>query len=358
MNPGANHALPRPQTIGPEAKDYQGPYGSNLRYPGSVLAAALGCSAQETTLLETKLFDLCRQCIIRFGIPGDAPYTLAQGLEIPGSAKLRHGHYDHIDPRWNELARSLELPQPRALHREISMRVCSPAQLEKIIDGVASLSRELAESRLTAIDPGVALTLRQKADELLAAAKRSETANGPDGALIRGVVRQLRIVNDLDGTQWTLLLPEEHRVLSELARKVLRPSQIDRTTKEQRPSDSLLSPFNMVWQWREGRGWEPQLPSTTKQNASLFDLSSIYLHREVQKHTNGKLPRTPAGIALLRALDVARSDFEKNRGLIRARHLQPDIERGAITRLERQLHQLQNRKLNELLDRFSGTQTH
>ena len=356
MEPCHKKDLPRPETIGPDAKEYQGPYGSNLRYPGSVLATALGCSAQEATLLETKLFDLCRQCIIRFGIPSDAPYTLAQGLEIPASEKLRHGHYDQIDPRWGRLARSLELPQPRALHREISMRVCSQTQLEEIIQGVASLSKELAESRLTAIDPSLALTLRQKTHELQGAVIHREPGIAFDQALLRGAVRQLKIANELNGAQWTLLLPDEHKALSEFAGKLLRPSQIDRTNKERTPSDSLLSPFNMVWQWIEGRGWEPRLPTTRNQKSSLFDLSSIYLHKEVQKHISGTLPRSPAGIALLRALDVARSDFEKRRGSIRARHLQPDVERGTIEKLERDLHQLQNRKLNDLLDRFSGQQ--
>ena len=142
MEPLNKNALPKPETIRPDAAEYQGPYGFNLRYPGSVLATALGCSIREQTLLQTKLFDLCRQCIIRFGIPSDAPYTLAQALEIPASAKLRHGHYDQMDPRWGSLARSLELPQPRALHREISMRVCSQTQLEEILSGVATLSKE------------------------------------------------------------------------------------------------------------------------------------------------------------------------------------------------------------------------
>ena len=356
MEPLNKNALPKPETIRPDAAEYQGPYGFNLRYPGSVLATALGCSIREQTLLQTKLFDLCRQCIIRFGIPSDAPYTLAQALEIPASAKLRHGHYDQMDPRWGSLARSLELPQPRALHREISMRVCSQTQLEEILSGVATLSKELAESRLTAIDPNIALTLRQKTHELQEALIHRGQGIAPDHALLRGAVRQLKIANELNGAQWTLLLPDEHKALSEFAGKLLRPSQIDRTNREIPPSDSLLIPFTMVWQWREGRGWEPRLPTTRNLNASLFDLSSIYLHKEVQKHISGALPRTPAGIALLRALDVARSDFEKRRGSIRGSHVQPDIERGAIEKLERSLHQLQNRKLNDLLDRFSSMQ--
>jgi hypothetical protein len=236
------------------------------------------------------------------------------------------------------------------------MRVCSQTQLEEIISGVATLSKELAESRLTAIDPNIALTLRQKTHELQGAVIHREPGIAFDQALLRGAVRQLKIANELNGAQWTLLLPDEHKALSEFAGKLLRPSQIDRTNKERTPSDSLLSPFNMVWQWIEGRGWEPRLPTTRNQNSSLFDLSSIYLHKEVQKHISGTLPRSPAGIALLRALDVARSDFEKRRGSIRARHLQPDVERGIMETLERDLHQLQNRKLNDLLDRFSGQQ--
>ena len=155
--------LPEPLKIPRENSLHQGVYGSNLLYPVEALANALECPLNEPVRLHATVVSLYRKCTIRFGIPSDAPRSMKEAAELPQSSSLRYGpRNESMDPRWERLARSLEVSEPGA---PLSLRALSPEEMAKIASGARELSAIFAQSSLSPIHPSIVAAFSTTSEE-------------------------------------------------------------------------------------------------------------------------------------------------------------------------------------------------
>lgn len=338
MRHDRHQPLPDPLKIPKESSLHQGVYGSNLLYPVEALAPALACPANNPAQLHHTIALLYQKCVIRFGIPSDAPRSMTEAIELPKNPSLRYGPRNlPMDPRWERLARALEITEPNA---PISIRALSPEHMSALISDTQELAAMFEKSSCTRLDAKIVDSFADIASDIRANRRyASENIKNLISDISESAYRQLRIGIEL-GPEWTLVNSEERLVLtSQAARRPRHPSDVCRTDKDEAPAESLLNPYHLRWMWKDARGaWEPAFKGSAKHKSSLFDQSARYFAK-VRAHDAAK-SWSPDTVIFLEKLEAARDSFQL------ARHQQPWRE----PELLRELHARQNSLLDDLID--------
>jgi hypothetical protein len=157
--------------------------------------------------------------------------------------------------------------------------------MAKIASDARELSSMFEKSSLSPMHESVIAAFSTLSEELRANSRHaSDNIKKLIEEISESAYRQLRIAVEL-GAALTLVTPEERMILASCAaRRPPRPSEICRTDKAMKPSDTLLSPLNLSWFWKDSRGaWEPAFKATSKRNSSLFDQSATYFARLLEK---------------------------------------------------------------------------
>lgn len=319
--------------------------------PIDEVARALGCNPRDTSKFKETLYDLCRKCVIRYGLPNIAREELGDALGIPKSRSLRYPAGEHTDPRWGRLAEALRLPKKGHLSF-ISLAEVTPSAVQAICSGAAELAHEFKSGRLSAINGPLAGHLKGAVSRVREFGQdcREGVRNATRPISVQAA-RQLEIYHEV-GEAWTLVSPEEHMALNACALAPAGPvstsavpSKTVRTERSIKPPEELLHRLGLQWMWKEERGrWEPQFPRTDKPNASLFDHSTMYLEIQINRLSRGSLSLTDGALSFLKSLNEARHQFQIDRAKNPAR----------IEQLEAELNFQQNRILDRHLDRFAS----
>lgn len=334
----AHPSLPEPLKIPRESPLYQGVYGSNLLYPVQALAEALTCPTNDPARLHDSLVSLYQKCAIRFGIPSDTPRSMTEAIELPKSPSLRYGpRNEPIDPRWERLARALEVPEPAAL---ISIRTLSPDHMSALVSDVRELAAMFAKVSFSRLDTAIMDSFSDIAADIRANSRHtSQNIKTLIADISESAFRQLRIGVEL-GPEWTLVTSEERLILkSEAARRPRCPSEVCRTDRDKEPSANLLTAFHLRWMWKDSRGaWEPTFTRSARPKSSLFDHSATYFSELLRRDVTERWH--PDTACFLEKLGAARDAFQL------ARHNHPWRE----AELKKDLLAHQNSLLDALLD--------
>jgi len=316
------------------------------------IARALGCDPGDTRRFKEALYDLCKKCVIRYGLPDLVRDELGDALGVRKSRSLRYPpEGERIDTRWARLAQALQLPKKGHLPL-ISLAEVTPSAVQAICAGTMELVHEFKSGRLSGINGPLAGHLRGASSRVRALGEDcGEGVRNITRPIAHGAARQLEIYHEV-GESWTLVSPEEQVALLSCARAPAgtpqregKPSGVVRTDRSAKPSEELLRPLGLKWMWKEARQcWEPQIPHTDKPKASLFDHSTMYLEIQIERLRGARTSSTEGMLSFLRSLNDARHRFQMDRAEHPTRAKQ----------LEADLHYQQNRNLDRHLDRFAS----
>lgn len=311
-----------------------GPYNNPYRgesFPASELAQSLGSPVADSYRLESALRDLCRACVIRFGIPETARGAITTWLGIPSNPDLTYATIGQpIDPRWARLAEALELPKKGELPL-ISLALPSQSALHVLKDSTRELVQEIASLKLKPLDPSLGEQLRgikdlrppppdpassldQEVYPIAVSAfrqARNFITLGPSFALITSVEQLLlrgRAQQSADPQSPTLPPTTPPATLSP------PPAPLDRSNPHIPPDSRALEHLGMIWRWKEERRiWEPALPQSAHRQATLFDESSHYFARVLSSPAAQSYSHEKG--AFLEALQHARERYQRERSL-------------------------------------------